>query len=572
MQRSSQLLPQDAEVFNNLGVVLRDIGRLSDSVGALSRSIKLKPNFAQAYSNLASTLNDLASHVAAEQSARKAISLKPDYAKAYNNLGSALKAQGKIIDAIQAYSKAIEFDPIFPEAYSNLGEAHKDIGNYQKAEICYTKAIESKNYFFVAYSNYLFSLNYRVDYDKDFAYHKATQFGALVNEKPHHVYETWSKTTIVEDGRIAIGFVSGDLRTHPVAYFLMSLVKHIDKKRFKLVAFASGPRADDTTIQLKNQFDDWIDIFGMDDANAASRIHATSVDVLIDLSGHTGHNRLPLFSYRPAPTQITWLGYFATTGLKEIDYIIADKTVLPEEDEPYFTEDVCRLAGPYFCFDTSSIKADLSPLPALKNGYFTFGCFNNMSKLNLRVIKLWSSILVKDKTTRLYLKCKQLSDPTISRNLLLRFVECGVEEDRISMEGQSTRQEYLEAYSRVDVALDPFPFPGGTTSVEGMWMGVPVITLKGDRFIGRNGETIAMHSGQESWIAKSEEEYTALALYWSKNLDALSELRRTLRARLEDSPLFDGKTFSIDFMHKIEAICDRRGVGRPPSKSNELIV
>lgn len=551
MQKAAKLLPNDPEVFNNLGVVLRETGRLDDSVKALEKSISLRPDFAQAYSNLASTLNDLGLSKAAELSARKAIALNPGYAKAYNNLGSAIKAQGKIVEAIHIYTRGIQLNGDFAEAYSNLGEAYKDIGSYTEAEACYKKALEKKVNFPVAFSNYLFSLNYRDDFAPQRAYNMAQSYGELVSSQSSFIYKNWTGNDERADTRVRIGFVSGDLRTHPVAYFLVSLLDYIDRTAFALIAFQSGPRQDAITEKLREKFDEWVVIYGESDSAAAQIIHSKSVDILIDLAGHTAYNRLPVFAYRPSPIQLSWLGYFATTGVPQIDYLIADAVVLPKSDEKYYTESIIRLGGPYFCFTPLDIDFKVEELPALRNGYITFGCFNNLSKLNLRVLGVWAEILKAMPASKIFLKCKQLSDEQVSRSIVSRFKALGIEDSRIITEGQTSRRDYFHCYNRVDIALDPFPFPGGTTSIEGLWMGVPVVTLEGDRYIGRNGETIAYHIGHSEWIAKSPKEYVSIACGWATKINELASLRAGLRSKILKSRLFDAAEFTYDFSKKL---------------------
>jgi Predicted O-linked N-acetylglucosamine transferase, SPINDLY family len=271
------------------------------------------------------------------------------------------------------------------------------------------------------------------------------------------------------------------------------------------------------------------------------------VHVLIDLSGHTHHNRLPVFAWKPSPVQASWLGYFATTGVAEMNYLLADPYVAPSGEEDSFTETIWRLPESYLCFTAPVYDLDVFPLPALTTGYITFGCFNNLVKMNDAVVALWVRVLQAVPDSRLFLKTKQLNDPKVCNITRQIFTERGISPDRLLMEGSSPRAELLAAYRKVDIALDPFPYPGGTTSVEGLWMGVPVITRRGERFLSHVGETIAHNAGLADWIATDDDEYVAKAVEHTADLERLAALRAGLRQQVLASPVFDAPRFARNF-------------------------
>jgi predicted O-linked N-acetylglucosamine transferase (SPINDLY family) len=245
--------------------------------------------------------------------------------------------------------------------------------------------------------------------------------------------------------------------------------------------------------------------------------------------------------------QITWLGYFGTTGLNQMDYILADKYVIPDNESKYFVEKIWYMPDSYFCFTPPNINILINPLPALTNGYITFGCFNNLTKINDDVIKAWCIILKSNKNSKIMLKNIQLKDEKIKNKVIQDFVKYGVCQNQIELEGPSSRENYFLSYNKVDIALDPFPFPGGTTSIEGMWMGVPVITMKGSYFIAHNGETIAHNSNNSEWIANDINDYIDKACEWSKKLEKLSMLRSAMREKIMNSKLFDSQAFTLNF-------------------------
>jgi len=276
----------------------------------------------------------------------------------------------------------------------------------------------------------------------------------------------------------------------------------------------------------------------------AQAIHDEGIDILVDLSGHTGRNRLPMFAWRPAPVQVSWLGYFATTGLAEMDYVLADPHVVPPNEASQYVEQIWRLPDCYLCFTLPDVRVPVAPPPALSNGYITFGCFNNHKKLNDGVIALWSRLLRAIPDARLMLKNHQLSEAVIRGETIARFAAHGIHANRLVLEGPSSREGYFDAYRHVDIALDPFPYPGGTTSVEGLWMGVPVVARRGDRFLAHLGEMVVRTVGLDEWIAVDDEDYLARAIAFARDLPALERLRASLRERVERSPLADAERFA----------------------------
>jgi predicted O-linked N-acetylglucosamine transferase (SPINDLY family) len=264
----------------------------------------------------------------------------------------------------------------------------------------------------------------------------------------------------------------------------------------------------------------------------------------VDLAGHTADNRLPVFAWKPAPVQVAWLGYFASTGVKEIDYIIADPQVLPESEESHFSETPWRLQDCYLCFTPPHHQIEVGVLPALANGYVTFGCFNKLSKMNDAVVALWARVLHAVLDARLLLKAKELHDGAMQQLTRARFAAHGIDPQRLLLEGFTPRAAYLAEYQRVDIALDPFPFPGGTTTVEALWMGVPVLSRRGARFISHAGESLLQTAGLGAWVAQDDDDYIQLAQAYAADLAALAATRAGLREQLVSSPLCDAARFA----------------------------
>lgn len=399
-----------------------------------------------------------------------------------------------------------------------------------------------------AHGNLLFIHNYQSDQPAGKLLAEARRFGDLVARKARP-YSDWSNTRD-PDKCLRVGLVSGDLRNHPVGYFIESVLAALASQaagRLELIAYSNHFHGDALTARIKAHCHGWRSAVGISDEILARRIRDDGIDILIDLSGHTAHNRLSLFAWKPAPVQASWLGYFATTGVAAIDYLIADHWTLPESDEAHFTEKIWRLPETRLCFTPPDVDIDTAPLPALDSGFVTFGCFNNLTKLNDQVVALWSRVLNAVPNSRLYLKARQLEEASVRESIVNRFAVHGIAVGRLTLEGSDTRAAYLAAYHRVDITLDPFPFPGGTTSAESLWMGVPVLTLTGDRFISRQGVGLLMNAGLPEWVAADADDYVARAVQHAGDLQRLASLRTGLRQQVLTSPLFDAARFAIHF-------------------------
>lgn len=534
-----------AQALNNRGNALKDLRRFDEALASFDKAITVKPDYAEAYNNKGNLLKETMHFKEALASYDEAILLKPDYAEAYSNRANVYRSLRRFDEALASYDKAILLQPRHPEALNNRANTLKDLRRFDEALASYEKAIEAEPRFFYAHSNLLFTLNYLEKVSVDARVQEARRFGENATRETKGRLQSWKSAAPA--GKLRIGFVSGDFRAHPVGYFLESVLSSLDQSRFDLMAYSSNDASDEVTLRLKEKFVSYKSLVGKFDAESARLIHADGVQILIDLSGHTAFNRLLVFAFKPAPVQVSWLGYFATTGVAEMDYILGDPWVTPVGEEHHFTEKIKRLPETYFCFTPPAREIDIDDLPALKNGYVTFGCFNNFSKINEAVICLWAQVLLAVEGSRLLLKAGQLDDARMVRETISHFATLGVAPERLMFEGQTSRLDYFKAYNKVDIALDPFPYPGGTTSVEGLWMGVPVITRKGHCFVSHNGEAIARNSGQSDWIAMDEHDYVRKAVLFSSDLPALATLRKGLRRQVLAAPLFDAARFARHF-------------------------
>ncbi|GLI93826.1 tetratricopeptide repeat protein [Methylocystis echinoides] len=547
--------PRNAIFFYNRGIALHECGRLAEALQSYSSAIDLDPFFAEARNNLGNVLQAQKRLDEAFDSYNRAITLNPHFPAPHNNLGEILREQGRFDEALESCARAIQLNPEFAEAYSNQADALAELGRLDEAVESYRMALSLNPRLTRAYSNMILNLNYREDSTAESIRCEARRFGELAASLRNHRYIQWR--TQRYPSKLRIGFVSGDLRNHPVGYFTQALFPRLAQSGFEMFAYPTLAAEDDLTTRIKGCFRGWRPLVGLDDRKAAATIYADELHILLDLAGHTGMNRLPVFAYKPAPIQISWLGYCGTTGVAEMDYLLGDAIVTPERDENHFCEKIWRLPDAYWCFSPPSEQITPGPLPALQNKSVTFGCFNNLKKVNPRVISVWSRLLTAVPGAKLLLKAKQLSSEPTRSDIIGKFASHGVPPERLVLEGHSTRSDYLEAYNRVDIALDTFPFPGGATSLEGLWMGVPFITMKGDRFYSHNGEAIAATAGLFDWIANNEQEYVQKAIEISMKWDDLAGLRRALRDRVRVSPLFDAHRFSEQFERTLREIWEQ---------------
>ena len=350
--------------------------------------------------------------------------------------------------------------------------------------------------------------------------------------------------------KLKIGYVSPDFRTHSVAYFLEPLLKSHNKENFELFGYYNNSKQDETNSRLKSYFDHWEEVEGLSDEDLADKIYNDQVDILVDLAGHSANNRLAVLAQKPAPIQATWLGYPNTSGLSTIDYRITDEIADPSgESEPFNTEKLIRLENGFLCYQGDKDVPAIHELPYDRNGYFTFGSFNNYVKVTPEVISVWSEILKAVERSRLILKSNQLGDAMTSARCLALFAAHDIKPERITLCGMiPNNADHLAYYGEVDLALDPFPYNGTTTTFEALWMGVPTLTLKGKVHASRVGASILSRIGLHSYVAGTVEEYVKIAQSKSQALEELRILRRDLRQQMINSSLCD----SADFAKQIE--------------------
>jgi protein O-GlcNAc transferase len=543
-RRAIAIKPDYAEAYSNLGNALKDRGKLDEAITACRRAIAIKPDLAEAYSNLGNALKDQGKLDEAITAYRRAIAIKPDLAEPYSNLGIALNGQGKLDEAITALRGAIAIKPDLAEPYSNLGIALNGQGKLDEAITALRRAIAIKPDLAEAYSTLLMCLNYddKSTADELFAAHQEwnERFGRPMSQPAVHANER-------DVGRrLRIGYVSPDFRHHSVAYFLEPLLERHDRQAVEVFCYADVKRPDMVTARLRGLADHWLATVGLSDDALAERIRADGIDILVDLAGHTRDNRLRLFARKPAPVQATWLGYPNTTGLEAIVYRLVDAVTDPAgESDAVASETLVRLEGGFLCYVGLKDAPEPKAPPCLKSGTVTFGSFNNPAKVSASTFDAWAKVLTRAPEARLLLKGLPFVDATARALFLSRLGERGVAAKRVELVAWlPSSAAHLALYDRIDIALDPFPYNGTTTTCEALWMGVPVVTLNGDRHAGRVGASLLGQVGLPDFIANSVEEYVEIALALAGNPGRLHDLRRSLRPRLAASSLYDGYAFA----------------------------
>jgi protein O-GlcNAc transferase len=575
MYRAVELTPGDVDALCNLGAALEDHGLPKEAERLYRQALAIAPDHVTTLSNLGDTLRQQHKLVEAQSLLERALSIQPDNDKAHNNLGCVLRMNGQLDAALDHLNRALKISPDYPEALINLANVRQDknqlldaeqalrqslalnpsnctalnnlgnlltlMGKVDDAESMLRRALIIKPDYFDAFSNLLFTLNYNDHGTPDERLAEARRFGQLIAGKATP-FSTWALDEHPQ--KLRIGLVSGDLRQHPVGFFLDSIVAHLAALKLDLIAYPTQGREDDLTRRLRDACHQWHPLCGLDDQDAASLIRQDGIHILIDLAGHTAFNRLPMFAYKPAPIQVSWLGYFATTGVAQIDYLLADPLSVPEQNQTHFSEAIRYLPDTRLCFSEPGSALDVGELPALKNGRLTFGNFQNLAKASDRVLGVWARIMAALPDSRLRWQCKQFSDPALVVGTMARLERNGIARHRVTLHGPTPRETYLAAHHEIDLILDTFPYTGGTTTCEALWMGVPTITLAGDSMHSRQGASLMNAAGLPDWIASNEDDYVRMALSLNNDIDHLAALRTRLRLQVKQSPLFDAKRFA----------------------------
>lgn len=540
--RRAIAIENNPALHNELGAILKETGRAEEAIAEFRQAIALKANYADAHNNLGNALKAVGRLGEATAAYQDAIRFSPDHAEAHNNLGNAMMASGRMDEAIAAYRRAIALFPRMPKVHSNLGNALKEQGRLDEAIIEFRRAtVVEPNEAAVA-SNLVFALNFHHKYDARFM-SKIQENWSRRHAEPFRQYVQPHANDRSAERKLVIGYVSPDFRDHVVGRNLVPLFQHHDHRQFEIVCYSQVLRPDAMTKAFQQRADRWRNIVGLHDQAVADQIREDKVDILVDLALHMAQNRLQVFARKPAPVQIAFAGYPGSTGLGAMDYRLSDPHLDPPgSDTSIYSEQTVRLPNSFWCYDPLEARQiAINALPAQEAGHITFGCLNNFCKVNDRVLALWAQVMRQVPDSKLLMLAAMGSHRD---STLKRMADEGIDPQRIAFVPRQSWREYIQTYHRIDLALDTFPYNGHTTSLDGFWMGVPVITLVGQSVVSRAGWSQLSNLGLTELAAHSDEQFVEIAVRLAGDLPRLAELRASLRDRMERSPLTDGRGFA----------------------------
>jgi predicted O-linked N-acetylglucosamine transferase (SPINDLY family) len=550
-----RLRPDLADAHDNLGVALVKLGQVDAALSHHQQAIRFKPT-AAAYVNYGVALS---AHNQLEQAIacyRLALGLQPAFPTAHYNLGVALVSVGRPEEALASLHEALRLKPDYYEAHDRLAHALMLLGKAEEAEKSYREALRLRPGDAQTHSNLLLTLNYLPQWTPAALYAEHQQWDKIHGRVPRLALPSGGERH--RDKRLRVGYVSPDFRRHAVASFIEPILANHDPKQVEVIAYAYVAAPDEVTARLRSLAHSWRSISGMSYAQIAQQIRDNQIDILVDLAGHAGASLLPVFAAKPAPVQVTYLGYPNTTGLSTIDYRLTDAIADPPGEPVCHSEERIRLRNGFCCWRPPAAAPTIGRSPAETNGYFTFGSTHNLAKLNGAVFDLWSLILRMAPAARLLIFRDSL---TARRQDELRqqFQDRGVAGERICFSPAfAVGNNFLPVYGAIDLFLDAFPFGGHTTVCEALWMGVPVLTLRGNRFAGRAAASVLTQVGLPEFIADTKEQYIALAVDCFRNPERLASYRARLREQVQESPLCDGPGFTRELEQAYRDIWNRR--------------
>jgi len=538
--RAIQHRPEYVDALNNLGGALCEQKKLDLAMGVYSRVLRIKPAFAEGYYNRGMALSEQGKLDEAIAEYEIAIQLKRDFTAAHQSRGNVLSQQGKLDEAVASFTHVTEIEPDYAEAHNALGNALKDQGKIGEALAAYERAIElMPDVSF--HSNLIYATHFSPDYGPARIYQECRRWNSMHAERFKKLIQPHTNDRD-PDRRLKIGYLSPDLGMHPVGRFLVPLLQNHDHTQFEIFCYSDLRVPDEITQRLRAGADVWRSTVGMSDEKVARLIRQDGIDILVELSMHTAGHRLIVFAQKPAPVQVTYLGYCSTTGLDTMDFRLSDIHMDPPgQGDEYYSEKTIRLPETYFCYDPGLSTPDVNPLPALTSGHITFGCLNNFAKVSPVTLSTWCRILQQAPGSRLVLSAKEGSHRRAVSQIMMQG---SVDPNRVIFLGRTVIADYFKLYHSIDVGLDPFPFAGGTTTCDMLWMGIPLITLAGETAVGRAGVSLLSNVGLTESVAHSQEDYVRLAVELASDLPRLTAMRAGLRARMLKSPVMAPSRFA----------------------------
>jgi protein O-GlcNAc transferase len=542
LRRAVQLDPNAAHFHCNLGALLGRMGRQEEAVSSLHEALRLKPEYPEAWNNLGVALEKLDRHPEAVNAFNKMLLLRPADAPSHQCRGGCLRKMGRLDEAIRSYRRAAELKPDYAEAYHALAAAYGEQGNQAQVIECHRKLVELSPASPAAHSDLLHVLHYDPASTPDELFAEALRW-ANAHAEPLSASALPHTKDRTPDRPLRVGYVSPDFHDHPVTRLMVPILTNLDRSAFTSVCYDDSAKPDATTARLRELAGEWKNVASLSDAALAQMIRDERIDVLVDLAGHMGGHRLTMFARRPAPVQVTHFNYPDTTGMSVMGYRLTDALAEPEGiSERYSTEQLVRLPHSGWCYHPGFEVPPVKPLPALENGYITFTSLNKPIKHSLPTIALWAKVLHFVPNSRMLLLGTDASPANPA--LAAPFAAHGIGPERLRFMAKRPRSHYLELYNQADIALDPFPYNGGITSCDALWMGVPLIALEGSTYHSRQGLMLSTNLGLPELVAKTQDQYISIASGLASDIPRLAQLRAELRGRMAQSPMGDGSRFS----------------------------
>lgn len=562
LEKAISLPGQLGDYYYEYGLALHMTKRFQEAIVHYEKALSMGYETAALHCNRGVIYKDLRKGGDSIMAFHKAVTMDPSNVSYLNNLGAAALELGLNTEALECFEQAVEKNPKLPTARNNIGNLLKDRARGMDALPQYRKSMELNPDDRDAPSNYLLCHMYIPDMDSKVVFEEHKKWGISTTKKFPPAFKFKPREV---GAKIRVGFLSADLCHHPVAHFIEPIFRGYDHEWFEFVAYGDQRKSDEFSARFAKQVDLWRETSSYDDRALAKLIHEDRVDILFELAGHTAYNRLGVFALKPALLQVSYLGYPGTTGLPTMDFRITDAFADPRGTTDHLhTEKLIRVPECAWCFEPDAAAPEVSPLPALKNGFVTFGCFNNMAKLNPALFETWAEILLRVPGSHLRLKARTLTDDGVRKELMAYFTDRGIEENRLDFFGHTRKIiEHLSHYHSVDIALDSFPYHGTTTTCEAMWMGCPVVTRAGKTHVSRVGVSLLSAVGLQEFITDTRADYIEKAVALAGQTERLEELRAGMRERLRQSVLMDEKRFVQGFEKALLEMATLGGLMRP---------
>ncbi len=552
--RVLNLTPDNAEALHLLGTIRLAQGHNGTAYNLIRRALNAPGSpKARYHLNFGIALEKLNRTDESIEAYRKAISLQENIWNSWLGIIRLCLNKGRLGEALETAETLLEKRPETVLALNDLGSVLMQLGRNDEAEETFRKILKIRPGFIAAMQNLMLNCHYTpgITLERLAEYHR--EFSESLDEfrRAGRAHFTQSREP---ERTLRIGFVSCDFRRHPIGYFMAPFLPYLDRNKIETICYSDNPADDDMTSHIKSGADRWVATRPLNDEALADKIRRDQIDILFDLNGHTGISRLLAFAMKPAPIQVTWAGYVGTTGLKEMDYIVADHFHIHEEEEKYYVEKVLRLSDCNFVVRPPDFAPEVKPLPAHENGHVTFGTFSIPSKINPEIVNVWCRIMQQVPDSRMMLKYRAMDDPANIDRIGKLFQAAEIDPGRLMFYGSTPHVDLLDHYNKIDIALDPAPYSGGLTTCEALWMGTPVITCPGITFAGRHSQSILSCAGLTETIAENFDRYVEIAVELAEDLPRLADISAGLRQKMADSPLVDGKAFASRFSAAMRTI------------------